>query len=184
MILPQLRTWQHTSLNDVSSTEFLLKMRASHIILAHFFLLKQSKEGGEVHEGPCIFECMDGALTIDEITHSIWMFIHCITREEEAIDFRLKLTSPIVAILSSKLDILNATILKISTSLQKPGLSKADKKNLKFIMVDWMEDPRLKDSFTSLPTSTNVDLNQILTIPSDSLHAKEHASVILLQEDP
>ena len=182
MILPQLCAWLHTSLDNVSSTELLLKTRASYIILAYFFLLDESRQGKEVQKGLSIFEVMDGALTIEKICSSIWIFIHGTACEEEAMDFRSKLTSPIVAILSSNRDILNTMILEISNMLGKSDLSEIEDKNIKLILLDWVKDPRLKDSITSLPPSTTVILHRILSDSSDVLLEKHNLSSVVLKQ--
>jgi len=172
MILPQLCAWLNTSLDDVSSTEFLLKTRASHVVLAYFFLLDESKQENGSH----IFEVMDGALTIDKITGLIWVFIYCIACDEEAMDFHSRLTSPVVAIMSSNRDILNTMMLKISNMLRKSDLSEIQQDNIKSILVDWIRDARLKQLIPSLPSSTNVGLHRILANASVVLLAKHSSS--------
>jgi hypothetical protein len=183
MILPQLSSWQETKLGEgASSTEFLLKMRASHIILAYFFLLKHSKEKSKLDDQPSIFDLTKGDMTVNTVTHSICTCINCIACNEEAMDFHLTLTSPIVAIMSSEHVVLNAVIRKISDLFRKPGLSKIEQKNLILIMVDWMNDPRLQDSMAALPSSSKVFMEQLLTNSRDVLQQNELLPTVVPQQ--
>lgn len=168
MILPQLVSWQQTKVGDgVSSTEFLLKMRASHIILAYFFLQKHSKQENKLDDKPSIFDLIEGDISGDTVTHSICVFIHRIACNKEAMKFHSTLTSPTVAMISSDDRLFNVVLRKVCDLFCKPGLSKTEQENLKSILVDWMNDPRLEDSMTALSPSSNEMIEQLLMNSQD-----------------
>jgi hypothetical protein len=171
MVLPQLSSWQQTREADIGkggqSTEYLLKSRASFIILAYFFLMHAdiSKEKNEgLGDQSSMFDHTKGSLSIESISHSIRRFIRCIVHQEDAVDFFSKLTSPFVAIMSYQHDVLNAVIDGIGEWFLKGGLSKIEQKNVLHLLVDWMKDPRLKDAMNGSSSSTTTIRGQIDTI--------------------
>jgi hypothetical protein len=182
MILPQLSSWQQAKLDEgASSTEFLFKMRASHIILAYFFLIKHSKQENELDDQPSIFDLTKGDMTVNTVSHSICTFMNCIACNEAAMDSHLTLISPIVAIMSSEHVVLNAVVCKMSDLFRKPGLSKIEQKNLILIMIDWMKDPRLQNSMAALPSSSKVFMEQLLANSRDVLQQNELLPAVVPQ---
>jgi len=169
MILPQLSSWQYTVERKVEeatrSMEFLLKTRASYIILAYFFTMLSSKEKNQqLADHSSIFDLTNGVMTVDRLNYSICRFIRCIVQNEEAIEFYSKLTSPIIAIMCSHNVIFSAVILKISDWFQTVELTKIEQKNLVLILVEWVKDPRVKDAMKGPSSLTTMILEQIGTI--------------------
>ncbi len=155
MILPQLSSWQQTEVADgTSSTEFLLKMRASLVILAYFFLQEKSKQGEQCEGQESIFDVTEGGITLHTLTSSICTFVRCVASKKERMNFHVPLTSPIVALMSSQDIILNEVMGNVNDLLREPGLSKLEQKNLESIMNEWMKDPRLKFSMTALSSQS------------------------------
>ena len=169
MILPQLSSWQQTKVGEgASTTEFLLKMRASHIILAYFFLQQKSKQDNKRDDQPSVSVLTVGGITVDTLTHSLCTFIRCVACNKDAMNFHIPLTSPIVGILSSQDSVFNELMSKVSDLLHEPGLSKVEQKNLRSIIIDWTKDPRLEDSMTVLSSPSKKTIAQLLTNSSDA----------------
>lgn len=168
MVLPQLSSWQQTREAYIGkggqSTEYLLKSRASYIILAYFFLM-HADTSKEKNKGLCdqssIFDHTKGSLSIETISESILRFIRCIVHQEDAVDFFSKLASPFVAIMSCQHDVLNAVIDGIGEWFVKGGLSKIEQKHVFLLFVDWMKDPRLKEAMNGSSSSTTTIRGQI-----------------------
>merc|ERR1719464_1513872 len=70
-----------------------------------------------------------------------------------------KLTSPTIAIMSSENCILNSVIRKMT--VQVGGLSTANQGNILLVFMDWINDPRLKKSFSGTTSSSKMVLEQI-----------------------
>ncbi len=165
MIAPQLSSWQQTKIDEgSSSTEFLLKMRASHIILAYFFLQRWSAQEKRGSDEEVISALTEGGISIDVLTHSIFSFVRCIACNKEAMDFRIQLTSPIVGIISCEASVLLEVMSKMKNSLGEPSPSKSEQNNLLLIINDWMKDPRFEDSLASLSAPSKDMIETILQI--------------------
>lgn len=163
MILPQLSSWQQTEVADgASSTEFLLKMRASLVILAYFFLQEKSKQGDRCEGQQSILDVTEGGITLDTLTCSICTFVRCVASKKETMNFHIPLASPIVALMSSQDIILNEVMGNVSDLLRKPGLSKLEQKNLESIMNEWIKDPRLNNLMTALSPQSKMKMEKLL----------------------
>jgi hypothetical protein len=164
MILPQLYSWQQTKKNDfTTSTEFLLKVRASYIILAYFFLVEDPKEGNKDGDQPSILGIIQGEITVDTLAHSICAFISCIASNKDAMEFHMKLTSPVVAMMMAQPIVFGAVICIIRDLFRKSCLPKREQKNYTLILADWIKDPRLKDPTTDLLSSPKQIMERLLT---------------------
>ena len=165
MIAPQLSSWQQTKVDEgATSTEFLLKMRASHIILAYFFLQRWSAQEKKGSDDEVISVLTEGSISIDVLARSIFTFLRCIACNKEALDFRAKLTSPILGIISSEVSVLVEVMIKIKNFLGEPSLSKSEQNNLLSIINDWMRDPRLENSLASLSSPSKEMIERVLQI--------------------
>ena len=163
MIAPQLSSWQQTKVDEgATSTEFLLKMRASHIILAYFFLQRWSAQEKKGSDDEVISVLTEGSISIDVLTSSIFTFLRCIACNKEAMDFRAQLTSPILGIISSEVSVLVDVMSKIKNFLGEPSLSKSEQNNLLSIINDWMRDPRLENSLASLSSPSKEMIETLL----------------------
>eukprot|EP00536_Pseudo-nitzschia_multiseries_P015466 jgi/Psemu1/312167/fgenesh1_kg.893_\ len=103
-----------------------------------------------------IFALTSGVITVDMLTNSICGFIRCIIRNEEALEYYSKLTSPIVAIMSSQHVVLSTVVQKISDWFQTLELTKFEQKNVLLILVQWLKDPRLTDAMKGYSPSMSV----------------------------
>lgn len=165
MIAPQLSSWQQTKVYEgASSTDFLLKMRASHIILAYFFLQQWSAQKTEGRGQQVIAALTEGGISMEVLSRSIFTFVRCVACNKEAMDFRVPLTSPIIGIISSEANVLVEVMSKMNDLLGEPCLPKSEQNNLLSIMNDWMVDPRLKDSLASLSSPSKEMVEKLLRI--------------------
>ena len=163
MILPQLCSWQKIKANEgANPIEYLLKMRASQIILAYFFLLESSRKTNKIDDKQSIFDIIEVDMTADTIAHSICAFINCVARTEGAMDFHLALTSPSVAIMSVQHIVLDSVIHKVNDMFHNPHNSKLEQQNLLLIIDGVMKDPRLINSISVLSSSSKEILEQLL----------------------
>ncbi len=164
MILPQLLSWQQIKeAEGATSTAFLLKMRASLVILAYFFLQIKSTQVNQCEGQPSIFDLIEGAISLDTLAYSICIFVRTVACDKEKMDFHVPLTSPILALMSARGTVLEEVMNNMDELLRRPDLSKIEMKNIAIIMNEWTKDPRLQSSMISLSSESRTRLEEVLT---------------------
>lgn len=180
MLLPQLSMWQlSVGLKDAvgikPSIEYLVKMRASLVILAFF-----SSTIRHTEKNVSVFSIEPKALSLPAIAESVCRFVRVVVSVDQAMLFQSRLMSPVLTLMRYDPEIFENVFRVALEWIQKAELPNAEQCNLLVILSDWLGCSTM-DSVLHGDTVDSVLKSVHLISQEGSIQASEPARSLAVQ---